>query len=568
MYIDIVPNRKSAPAVLLRESRRVGGKIEKTTVANLTGCPPEAVAAFRMALKGTEMAPKGEAFSIERSLPHGHVRAALGAIKRLELDRLLCSRPCRERDLIVAMIAQRILGASSKLATTRLWHETTLAREMNVEDADADELYDALDWLLERQARVENKLAKRHLGEGAKVLFDVSSSSYHGRCCPLAAYGYNRDGEKLPSIVYGLLTDAEGRPVSVDVYPGNTGDPSTVPDQVDKLRKRFGLETVTLVGDRGMLTQARIDALREHPGLGWISALRFTAVRDLAEADAFQPSLFDEVGLAEISSDAYPGERLVVCYNPLLSEDRERTRGELLAATESDLRKLVAQVERRTKKPMSADEIGVRVGRIVGRRKMAKHFRMAIADGSLSFERDEDSIRRESDVDGIYIVRTSEPAEALSAEDAVRTYKSLGQVEQAFRCMKSVDLQIRPIRHRTDPRVRAHVFLCVLAYYVQWHMREALSSVLFQDDELDEDRWKRDAVAKATPSETAKAKKRDGKTPDGWPVHSFDTLIAHLGTLCRNTCRTGDGKTTLRFDRLTEPTPFQAHVFNLLGLDA
>jgi transposase len=362
------------------------------------------------------------------------------------------------------------------------------------------------------------------------------------------------------------LADGEGRPIAVDVYPGNTGDPSTVPDQVDKLRGRFGLERVVLVGDRGMLTQTQIDALREHPGLGWISALRFTAIRGLVETGAFQPSLFDQQNLAEITSEDYPGERLVACYNPLLAEDRKRTRDELLAATQALLQKIAAQVARRTKKPMTADEIGVKVGKVINRHKMGKHFVLMIEDNLLRFERDEASIKREADLDGIYIIRTSEDQAVLSAEDTVRTYKSLGQVEQAFRCIKSIDLQVRPIRHRSEAHVRAHIFLCMLAYYVQWHMRKALSSVLFQDDELAQARWTRDAVAKAKPSQSARAKKRTKITPDGWPVHSFSSLLMDLATRCKNICRTGDGKNTIRFEQLTEPSPFQEHVFDLLDI--
>ena len=567
MYIDIVPNRDSPPAVLLRESYREGGKVVKTTIANLSKCPAEAIEALRLALRGVKLVPQeGGVFSVELSTPHGHVQAVLGVMRKLKMDSLLASRPCRERDRVLAMIAQRIVHPCSKLATTRLWHTTTLAQELDVEDADANALYDALDWLGKRQGRIEKKLAKRHLEEGAKVLFDVSSSSYHGHTCLLAVHGYNRDGQKLPSIVYGLLADGEGRPVAVDVYPGNTGDPSTVPDQVDKLRDRFGLERVVLVGDRGMLTQTQIDALRKHPGLGWISALRFTAIRGLVETGAFQPSLFDQQNLAEITSEDYPDERLVACYNPLLAVDRKRTRDELLAATQALLQKIAAQVARRTKKPMTADEIGVKVGKIINRHKMGKHFVLMIEDNLLRFERDEASIKREADLDGIYIIRTSEDQAVLSAEDTVRTYKSLGQVEQAFRCIKSIDLQVRPIRHRSEAHVRAHIFLCMLAYYVQWHMRKALSPVLFQDDELTRDRWTRDAVAKAKPSHSARAKKSTKTTPDGWPVHSFSSLLTDLATRCKNTCRTGDGKNTIRFEQLTELSPFQEHVFDLLGI--
>lgn len=564
MYIDTVPNRNSPPAVLLRESRREGGKMVKTTIANLSKCPPAAIEALRLALRGVQLVPKEEIFAVERSIPHGHVQAVLGLMRKLGVDTLLASRPCRERDVVLAMLAQRLLDPCSKLATTRVWHTTTLAQELGVEDADANELYGALDWLLERQERIEKKLAKRYLGQDAVVLFDVSSSSYHGRTCPLAQYEYNRDGEKLPSIVYGLLADGQGCPVAVDVYAGNTGDPSTVPDQVEKLRARFGLERAVLVGDRGMLTQTQIDALRAYPGLGWISALRFTAIRDLAEQGTFQLSLFDRQNLAEITSEAYPGERLVVCYNPLLAEDRKRTREELLTATQARLAAIAAEVTRRTKTPLSADEIGVKVGKVLNRHKVGKHFRLTIEDNRFHFERDEASIEREARLDGIYIIRTSEKPDALSAENTVRTYKSLGQVEQAFRCMKSVDLRVRPIRHRNEAHVRAHIFLCMLAYYVEWHLRKALSSVLFEDDELDAVRWKRDPVAKAEPSESAREKKRTKKTADGWPVHSLHTLLNELATRCKNTCRTGEGKTQLRFELLTEATPFQTHIFGLL----
>lgn len=565
MYIEKVPNRNSRPAYLLREGRREGRRVVKHTLANLTDWPEDRIEAMRRVLRG-DIPTTADKLAIESSTPHGHVQAVLGLMRALGVDKVLASRPCRERDLVMAMIAQRLLDPCSKLAATRLWGTTTLAGELGVEGAEVNELYAALDWLLARQGRIEKKLAKRHLADGAVVLFDVSSSSYHGRTCPLAQYGYNRDGEKLPSIVYGLMTDGDGRPVAVDVYPGNTGDPSTVPDQVEKLRERFGLSRVVLVGDRGMLTQTRLESLREHPNLGWISALRFSAIRDLAEQGAFQPSLFDACNLAEITSEDYPGERLVVCYNPLLAGDRKRTREELLAATEARLGKIAAEVARRTRTPLDADAIGVKVGKVLNRHKVGKHFTLDIADNHFQFARDDESIERETRLDGIYIIRTSERAETLSAGDTVRTYKSLGQVEQAFRCMKSVDLRIRPIRHRTEEHVRAHIFLCMLAYYVEWHLREKLSSVLFQDDELDEARWHRDAVAKAEPSDQAREKKHKRTAGDGWPVHSLRTLLQDLATRCKNTCRVGEGKTQVRFDQLTEPTPFQAHVFELLGL--
>ena len=566
MYIDVVPNRNSPPAILLRESRRVGGKVVKTTLANLSRCPPGAVEALRRALRGVELVARDEVFAVERSLPHGHVQAVLGTIRKLAVGELLASRPCRERDLVVAMIAQRLLEPCSKLATTRLWHTSTLAGELAVADAGENDLYGALDWLLARQGRVEKKLARRHLKEGGRVLFDVSSSSYHGRTCPLAAYGHNRDGERLPAIVYGLLADGEGRPVAVDVYPGNTADPKTVADQVEKLRDRFGLGRVVLVGDRGMLTQTQIETLRGYPQLGWIAALRTSGLRKLAQNGDLQMSLFDRQNLAEIRSALYPGERLIVCHNPLLAEDRKRTRKELLEATEKRLSRIAAEVRRRTRTPLSADAIGVKVGKVVNAHKVGKHFVLHIGDGRFEFERDLKKIEDEARLDGVYIIRTSEARKELSAEDTVRSYKSLGQVEQAFRCLKSVDLRIRPIYHRTANHVRAHVFIAVLAYYVEWHMRKALAPALFEDEELDRSRWTRDPVAKAQPSRSVRNKKRDKTTPEGWPVHSFSSLLADLATRCRNTCRAGAGKRVLRFDQLTEPTPFQEHALALLGL--
>lgn len=538
----------------------------KQTIANLSECTPEVIAGLRLLLADKTLVPADELLTIERSTPHGHVQAVLGFMSRLGMDTLLSSRPCRQRDLVMAMVVQHILDPSSKLAATRLWHTTTLARELSVEDAHVNELYDALDWLLERQSRIENKLAKRHLSQGAVVLFDVSSSSYHGRTCPLAARGYNRDGEKLPSIVYGLLADSEGRPISVDVYPGNTADPVTVPDQVEKLRERFGLERVVLVGDRGMLTQTQIDALRHYPQLGWISALRFGAIRKLAAQAAFQPSLFDEQNLAEITSDDYPGERLMVCYNPLLAQDRRRTREELLEATENDLHKITAQCSQRIRKPLDEKEIAIKVGKVLDKHKVGKHFEILISDNTLSYQRKQDNIETESRLDGFYVIRTSENKQALDASDAVRTYKSLGQVEQAFRCIKKTDIHVRPIRHRNEQRVRAHIFVCMLAYYAVWHLRKTLAPILFEDEELDEDRWTRDPVAKAQPSPSAMKKKRTLQSAQGWPTHSLNTLWAVLATRCKNEVKMGEGKTATHFMQLTEPSEFQCHIFDLLGL--
>jgi transposase len=566
MYIDEVPNRNSRPAVLLRESHRRGKKTIKKTLANMTDWPKELVDTIRLVLKGETMVPKDGVFAIEGSIPHGHVEAVLGTLRQLGIEDMIAAKRCRERDLVVAMMVQRLIDPCSKLATTREWHDTTLAQELGVLDASEDDRYAALDWLLKRQERIENTLARRHLHEGAVVLYDLTSSTYYGRACPLAAWGNNRDGAKQPCIAYGLLADREGRPISVDVYEGNTGDPTTVPDQVDKLRARFGLSRVVLVGDRGMLTDTQIDTLRKHRGLGWISALRSEAIRGLVESGDLQLSLFDGQNLAEITSVEFPGERLMACHNPFLAEDRNRTRQELLDQTEKRLKKIVAQVRRRTKKPLKADEIGVKVGKVINHYKVGKHFKLTIEDNRFVFERDETAIAREADLDGIYVVRTSEARKDLSKEDTVRTYKSLSQVEQAFRCLKGVDLRVRPIHHRTPDHVRAHVFLCMLAYYLEWHIRKALAPVLFEDEELEKARTTRDPAAKAEPSDSVKRKKATHLTPDGWTVQSFRTLMKKLGTRCRNKCRAGNDKMHATFYELTEPTPFQAHVFQLLGL--
>ena len=396
----------------------------------------------------------------------------LVTLRRLGLEALIASRPCRERDLVVAMIAQRILYPSSKLAATRLWETTTLGEELGVLGAEVDELYAALDWLLQRQRRIENKLAKRHLGEGQRVLYDVSSSSYFGHTWLLARWGNNRDGRRdLPCIVCGVMTDAQGRPIALDVYPGNTGDPTTVPDQVDKLRQRFGLERVVLVGDRGMLTQAQIDKLRKRPGLGWLSALRSEAIRKLIEKGHLERSLFDETNLAEISSPDFPEERLVACFNPILAERRRRKRDALLTATETQLARIAAEVKRRTKTPLAKAAIGIKAGRVLNKYKVGKHFALSIEDGQFTWRRKQEAIDEEAALDGIYVIRGSEPAEQLSADDAVRNYKQLGNVEHAFRTLKGLELLVRPIHHRIDDRVRAHLFVCLLAYYVTWHLK-------------------------------------------------------------------------------------------------
>ncbi len=567
MYIDIVPNRNSPPAVLLREDHREGGKTVKRTLANLSALPPEAIAALRAVLKGERLVGAADYFVVEQSLPCGHVHAVKGTMERLRMTELIASKSCRERDLVLAMVAQRVVRPDSKLGTAARFADTTLAADFNVQEATEDDLYAAMDWLLQRQPFIEKKLAERHLHAGGRVFYDLSSSSYYGSHCPLAARCHNRDGLKLPAIAYGLLTDDGGRPVALSVYPGNTGDPTTVPDQVEALRQRFGIGRFVLVGDRGMLTSAQIEKLRQLEGCSWISCLRSGDIRKLLESRGQTDApLFDQKNLAELSHPDFPGERLIACFNPLLALDRDRTRTELLEATETWLAKVAAQVARRTAKPLSAAQIGQKVGRGLNRYKVAKHFALEIADNQLRWSRKEASIAREKALDGVYIIRTPEPAETLSAEDAVRAYKQLGDVEKAFRTLKGLDLRIRPIHHRLETRVRAHLFLCLLAYYVEWHMREALAPLLFVEEDLPGARAARDPVAQALPSESAQAKKQSKRSSDGLPLRHFNGLLSALATLCSNTCRVGEGKHTTRFQRPTDATDYQREAFRLLGL--
>ncbi len=567
MYIERVPNRTSRPAILLREAWREGTAIRKRTLANLTDWPAEKVEALRRVLRGEALAGSPPVLTVERALPQGHVAALLGTIRRLGLDTLLAAKRCRERDLVLALLVERLLHPCSKLATTRLWATTTLAEERGVEDATEDDVYAAMDWLAARQAKIEGKLAQRHLRDGSRVFYDVSSSFYEGRTCPLAQFGHDRDGKRgLPIIVYGVLTDAAGRPVAIEVYPGDTGDPTTVPDQVAKLRDRFGLARVVLVGDRGMLTATQLATLRQVPGIGWVSALRGPAIRELVEQGALQLSLFDEKNLAEITTPEYPGERLIACFNPLLAEERQRKRTALLDATEREYQKIAREVARRRKTPLTAAEIGVKVGRVRDRFKVGKHFALTIADGVFQWTRLDEAIRREATLDGLYVIRTSEPGAQLSAADTVRTYKGLAQVERVFRCLKGIDLRVRPIYHRIPPRVRAHFFLCLLAYYVEWHLREAWRPLLFEDEQLAHIRGARDPVAPAQPSAAAQRKKAQRTTTDGLPLQSFETLLAALGTRCRTTCRMTADPAGPRIQQLTELTPLQARAMELLQL--
>jgi len=569
MHVAIIKhqaNGKTYVCSLLRQSYRDGAQVKHRTLANLSHLPEHVIDLIRRALQGETFVPVSERFHSTAATPHGHVEAVLGTIRRLGLDTLIAAKRSRRRDLVLALIAERNLFPCSKLATTRHWHSTTLAEELDVGDATVDEVYQAMDWLGGRQTAIENQLAKRHLANHGLVLYDISSSFYTGHTCPLARHGHSRDGKKgLPIIVYGLLTDRDGRPVSVDVYAGNTADPTTVPDQVDKLRQRFGLQRVVLAGDRGMLTQTQIDHLQEHPGLGWISALRSSALRGLIEAGTLERSLFDEVNLAEIVSPDFPGERLIACYNPLLAERRRDKRQLLLAKTAEKLTALAQEVARRTAKPLTHTEIALKAGKVINRWKMAKHFRLTIADGVFRWEQRSQSIAHEARLDGIYVIRTSEPKRRLSAEDSVRSYKRLTLVEQAFRSLKGLDLMVRPIYHRVAPRVRAHIFLCMLAYYVQWEMRRAWAPLLYADEEAAAEREERDPVAPAKPSASAQEKKQTHSTVRGETAHSFRTLLAALATRSRTRYQLAEAPAA-SFTQVTDPSPLQAEALRLLGL--
>ena len=574
MYVVDVPNRSSPPATLLRESYREDGKVKNRTLANLSDWPRQKVEALKAVLKGatTNAVPLSEAFDIVRSLPHGNVAATLGSLRQIGLESILASKRGRQRDLCVAMIVGRLLCPRSKLALVRSLSEQTssssLAEVLGISSVDEDELYEAMDWLLGRQERIEAALAKRHLAEGTLVLYDVSSTYFEGRHCPLARIGHSRDGRfDRPQIVFGLLTDAQGCPVATEVFDGNTGDPKTVLSQVKKLRERFSLKRVVLVGDRGMITSARIEEdLKQAPGLEWITALRGPAIRKLVDTGVLDVSLFDERDLAEISSPDYPGERLIVCRNPLLASERKRKREELLRATEKELEKIAAATHRSGNPLCGKDRIGLRVGRVLGRFKVGKHFKLTIAEEHFGYQRNPTTIAEEAALDGIYVIRTSVKTQALSPEDTVLSYKRLAQVERAFRSIKTVDLKLRPIHHHLAKRVRSHVLICMLAYYVEWHMRRALAPMLFDDDDkAAAARQRRSPVAKAQRSAKAERKARTKLTTDGAPVHSFQTLLADLATLVKNRLQPKDGSVA-PFEMITTPTPLQQRALDLLGV--
>ena len=581
MYIETVPNRNSPPAILLRESYREGGKVRKRTLCNLSHWSTAHIEGLRGVLRGGIVIPaERDAFTVTRSLPHGHVAAALGTARRIGLDRILGPRehgPAkaggdRYRDLVMALIVGRILDPMSKLAASRALSPATasssLGEVLGLGEVDDDELYAALDWLLARQPAIEAALAKRHLTNGTLVLYDVSSSYMEGHCCPLAKRGYSRDGRKgTLQIVYGLLCAPDGCPVAIEVFDGNTGDPMTLAPQIGKLKQRFHLDHVVLVGDRGMITQARITEDIKAAGLDWITSLRAPMIKALVSSGALQLSLFDQRDMASITSPDFPGERLVVCRNPDLADQRTRKREDLLVATERELARIKTAVVRKRDPLRGTAAIALAVGAVLNKHKMRKHFDLDITDAAFSFTRKTAEIAAEAAIDGIYVVRTSALAETLDDADTVSGYKSLSLVERAFRCIKTVDLHVRPVYHRLADRVRAHVFLCMLAYYLEWHMRQRLAPMLFDDtDKQAAEAQRASVVAQAQRSSAAVKKQTTGLTEHGLPVHSFQTLMADLATVVRNTIITAitpDYPLTV----ITRPTPIQQKAFDLLGIE-
>jgi hypothetical protein len=575
MYIEVVPNRDSKPCILLRESYRQDGKVCKRTLANLSKLPSEAIEGLRALLRGgTVVEDFSQSFEVVRSQPYGHVAAVLGTLRQIGLDHDLDPQRCTERDLVVAMIVARILEPGSKLATARGLGQdaplSALVEELDLPEVDERKLYAALDWLYLRQGVIEQRLARRHLQEGSLVLYDVTSTYFEGHCCPLAQIGYSRDGKKgTLQIVFGLLCNQAGCPVAVEVFTGNTADPTTLTPQVEKVRKKFGLSRVIFVGDRGMLTSARLrEDFQGVEGLGWISALRTTEIRKLVAGSGFQFSLFDDRDFGEVHSPEFPGERLIACRNPLLQQERARKREELLQETELELQQIVKATQRPKRRLQGKAQISLRVGKVVNRFKMEKHFLLEITETSFSFRRHEERIAAEVALDGIYVIRTNVPAPELSAEDAVRSYKRLSTVERAFRSCKTVDLHVRPIYHQLSERVRAHVLLCMLAYYVEWHMRQKLAPLLFEDeDPAAGEALRSSIVAPAERSLSAQRKASTLRTADGLPAHSFTTLLKELATLTKNRVQPKTRNSSC-FDTLARPTKIQQKALSLLSIAA
>ena len=560
--MHVVTNRarhgeREYTSTLLRRSYRENGKVRKETLANLSHLPPEVIELIRGALRGESYVPAGEAFEIERSLGAGHVMAALGMASRLDLARLLDRKPSRERDLVMAMIAGRVIAPASKLSTARALGQSILAEELNVTDADEDDLYAALDWLLDRQEKIEDRLARRHLKDGELVLYDVSSSYFEGRSCPLAKLGYSRDGKRgTPQVIYGLLCDKPGRPIAVEVFSGQLHDDATLGAQITKLKQRFRLKSVVVVADRGMVTKANMQTLKDTDGVEWITALKAPQIKKLASDGVLQLSLFDEQNLAEITGEDYPGERLIVCRNPLVAAERTRKREELLQATERDLQQIAGRVQKGTL--TGSSEIGLAAGPAVKRYKMRKHFDLQITDRSFTFKRKTEQIQAEAALDGIYIVRTSLTKNEISTGDVVRSYKNLEQAERAFKTFKGPELQVRPIHHHLETRVRAHIFLCMLAYYLTWHLKQAWAPLLFKDEDPPRST---DPVAKHARSTSALRKAQTKHTSTGEPCHSYKSLLSELSTLTRNTISLPSTDAT--FHKLTKPTQLQTHALDL-----
>jgi hypothetical protein len=564
MYIDFVPNRGSKPAILLRKSIREGKRIKKRTIANLSALTLEQAEAIRLVLKGGRLAPADGSLECIRSLPHGHVEAVRIAMRRLGFEKLIDGKASRERDLVVAMAAGRIIAPeASKLAMTHALADTTLAEDLGVADAREDELYAAMDWLIERQDKIEKRLAKRHLKEGGLVLFDLTSSSFEGVTCPLAKIGYSRDGKPgTLQVNYGLLADSRGCPVAVSVFEGNTADPKTLLPQVEKVRDSFGIASLVMVGDRGMISNVQIEAMRKMEGVDWIAALKSGAIATLVNAGQLQPDLFDERNLISFTSEDYPGERLVACRNPELAKLRAAKRKDLIAATGRELQKIAGMVA--GGKLARRDKIGVRVGKVIGKYKVGKHFDLDIQDAALSFSVNEERVAAEAALDGLYVIRTSAAEAGMSAGAAVLNYKRLAEVERAFRTLKGVDLQVRPIRHRLEERVKAHIFLSMLAYYVQWHLAEAWKPLLFADEAPADDARERDPAAPARRSAAALAKTQNRRLADGASPLSFRGLLTHLATIVRNTMRPKDAKPGMgTFTLTTEANPKQRQALDL-----
>jgi transposase len=563
MYIATIPNRNSPPAILLREGYRENGKVRNRTIANLSKWPPEKIEALRLVLKGHQVAPVDALYQTVASRAHGHVKAVLTAMEKLGIKKLLASRPSRERDIIYAVIAWRIIKPASKLAMQREWRDSTLPELVGLNDSvSEDDIYEAMDWLLAGQNRIEKKLARRHLADGGMMLYDLSSSYFEGTTCPLAALGHNRDKKKGKlQINYGLMANDRGCPVGVSVFPGNVGDPKTLIPAAEKARKDLGVNDIVLVGDRGMMSQKQIDELKEIGGIDWITALKTGAIRSLVKDGSVQLGLFDERNLFSFEHADFPGEQLVACRNPELAKLRAHKRDSLIESTTKELEKVRGMAGKGKLKGKGA--IGLRTGKVINKYKVAKHFELDIKDDTFDFNVNEKSVSEEAALDGIYVVRTSLPEERMSPEDAVRNYKSLANVERAFRSLKTVDLLVRPIHHRTEDRVRAHLFLCMLSYYVQWHMTQAWRPITFADEDQDA-KTTRDPVAPAKRSDDALAKAALKTTKDDEPVHSFRSLLEHLGSIVRNHC-TRDSKLDLPplvID--STPTEYQQKALDLI----